>query len=201
MLTLEQFSPKQEDRTLFENFGVTLFQGCILEIKGANGIGKTTLLEEIVKLRETSGIVKFNKHIISTSEWLYNVNYISHKLGLRESQTVWENLKFFASLSGFELALESAIHTLGLSEILSIKISDLSAGMKKRVSLAKLLLKGAPIWVLDEPFAHLDAKHKDVLINMILARAYQNGIVIFTSHEHVDIKNSLILNLGDLNGI
>lgn len=201
MLTLENFSPEQEGKILFEDFGVTLFQGCILEIKGANGIGKTTLLKEIVKLKNTSGIIKFDKRILACDEWLNNVNYIGHKLGLKESNTVEENLSFFASLNGFELALESAVHTLSLEDLLEKKVSALSAGMKKRVSLAKLLLKGSPIWVLDEPFAHLDAKHKDIFINMILARAYQNGIIIFTSHENVEIKNSLVLDLGDLNGV
>lgn len=199
MLTLEKFSPKQEDVTLFENFGVTLFQGSIVEIKGNNGVGKTSLLKEIVKLKDSSGIVKFNKKILDADSWLHNINYIGHKLGLRENKTVYETLAFFASLHGFELALESAVHTLGLNNVLDKKISELSAGVKKRVSLSKLLLKGSPIWILDEPFANLDAAYKDILVNMILARAYQNGIIIFTSHEKIDIKNSLVLNLGDLN--
>ena len=198
MLTLENFSPSQEDKVLFENFGITLFQGSITEIKGCNGSGKTTLLEEIATLKESNGVVKFNKNKINKIDWLHNVNYIGHKLGLKENLTVLENLKFFAALHGFDAAIESAVHTLSLDEFLNVKISELSSGLKKRVALSKLLLKGSPIWLLDEPFINLDDQNKEILTNMILARAYQNGIVVFTSHEEIKISNLLVLNIGDL---
>lgn len=190
MITIDQLSFKRNYNRILSNIGITLFPGACLNIIGNNGSGKSSLLKILAGIYpiKPNTIYHNGKDILQDLlEYKKQINYIGHKHGLKPELSVLDNLMFWASLSGWELALEAAMHTLGLTNLVDSAVYQLSAGWQKKVSLARLLLSPASIWLLDEPFSNLDIEGTDILKNMIIARLNHNGIVIITSHQKLEV--------------
>ena len=126
--------------------------------------------------------------------------YIGHENALIDGMTVEDNLLFWARMNNMELGLEATIHCFGLQKYLDMPVYMLSQGWQKKVSLARLLLSQAKIWLLDEPFANLDKNSVENLVNVILARCKQGGIAVVTSHLNPEFAEANILELADFQG-
>lgn len=185
MLTLNNIDVSFDGDKILSPVSVTLFESCCLNIHGANGTGKTSLLKSILGLNGiNTGMLIYNKQDVSnhSDEYRLMTEYIGHNIGLNDNFSVAENLTLWTDLYGTEMMLPSALYTMQLDQYIDHEVKTLSAGTKKRVALSKLLLSDSPIWFLDEPFANLDSSFKDIMLNMMRARCEQKGIVIFTSH-------------------
>jgi heme exporter protein A len=185
MLTLNNIDVSFDGDKILSPVSFTLFESCCLNIHGANGTGKTSLLKSILGLNGiNTGMLIYNKQDVSnhSDEYRLMTEYIGHNIGLNDNFSVAENLSLWTDLYGTEMMLASALYTMQLEAQVDKKVKTLSAGTKKRVALSKLLLSDSPIWFLDEPFANLDSSFKDIMLNMMRARCEQKGIVIFTSH-------------------
>jgi ABC-2 type transport system ATP-binding protein len=182
-------------QTVLHNIHLKAEESAIYVVLGPNGAGKTTLFRTIAGILEPySGEVRFDgKNIFTTKDVRKRINYLSHYNAIPEEMTVYNALKFYADIEGG--SAEEVLALLNLQELKDKKVSDLSQGQKKRVSIAKVFLRERDLYLLDEPTSNLDpGVSKD--IRDILLRLAKDKIVLYSSHnlyEARDVGTNLIL--------
>jgi ABC-2 type transport system ATP-binding protein len=169
-------------------------ESAIYVVLGQNGAGKTTLFRTIAGILEPySGKVLFNGEDLASSDARKKINYLSHYNAIPEEMTVRGALAFYAKIEGG--SADEVISLLNLEGLKDKKVSDLSQGQKKRVSIAKVFLRERDLYLLDEPTSNLDpAVSKE--IRDILLRLSRDRIVLYSSHnlyEAKDVGTNLIL--------
>ncbi|MGI0100279.1 MAG: heme ABC exporter ATP-binding protein CcmA [Candidatus Micrarchaeaceae archaeon] len=185
-------------KPVLHGISFTAKESSVYVVLGPNGAGKTTLFRTIAGILEPlSGKVMLNgKEIESSKELRSSINYLSHYNALPEEMTVYKALKFYSDMEGGDP--EAAIDLLDLKEFGDKKISDLSQGQKKRVSIAKVFLKERDLYLLDEPTANLDPGLSKEIRDIIL-KLSKDKLVLYSSHnlyEATDIGMNLILIKG-----
>jgi ABC-2 type transport system ATP-binding protein len=170
-------------------------ESAIYVVLGPNGAGKTTLFRTIAGILEPfSGQVLFDgQNVTRSKEIRKRINYLSHYNALPEEMTVYGALKFYADIEGGNP--DEVVSLLNLGELKETKVSDLSQGQKKRVSIAKVFLRERDLYLLDEPTSNLDPGVSKE-IRDILLRLAKNKIVLYSSHnlyEARDVGTNLIL--------
>jgi ABC-2 type transport system ATP-binding protein len=170
-------------------------ESAIYVVLGPNGAGKTTLFRTIAGiLQPYSGSVFFDGEDLTRSkEARKRINYLSHYNAIPEEMTVRGALDFYARIEGGKA--EDVISLLGLEELKDKKVSDLSQGQKKRVSIAKVFLRERDLYLLDEPTSNLDPAVSKEIRDMLL-RLSKDKIVLYSSHnlyEAKDVGTNLIL--------
>jgi len=170
-------------------------ESSIYVVLGPNGAGKTTLFRTIAGILEPySGVVRFDGEDLTLSkEARKRINYLSHYNAIPEEMTVSGALNFYARIEGGRV--DEVLSLLNLEELKDKRVSDLSQGQKKRVSIAKVFLRERDMYLLDEPTSNLDpAVSKE--IRDILLRLSKDRIVLYSSHnlyEARDVGTNLIL--------
>jgi ABC-2 type transport system ATP-binding protein len=170
-------------------------ESAIYVVLGPNGAGKTTLFRTIAGILEPySGQVLFDGEDLTRSkDGRKRINYLSHYNAIPEEMTVLGALDFYARIEGG--SADGVLSLLSLEELKDKKVSDLSQGQKKRVSIAKVFLRERDLYLLDEPTSSLDpAVSKE--IRDILLRLSRDRIVLYSSHnlyEARDVGTNLIL--------
>ena len=200
MLTCQNLSLANNIGSIFSNLSFSILPASFMAIRGKNGSGKTSLLKMILGLIDhNSGNISWNKINILEDIFLFrqNVCYIGHKNALQLDLTVLDNLKFWCSLRGEKELLKPAIRYFMLDDVLDIKISLLSEGLKRRIELTKLLLYRTNLWLLDEPEVNLDNFSRDLLTNLIKIRVKEGGIVMMATHNFNELKEECCLNIED----
>lgn len=203
-LTADQLALIRGERLLFKQCSFTLENGEVLQIRGPNGAGKTSLLRVVCGvLEQDSGDIYWNDCSLhqSRSQFYESSIYIGHSLGIKERLTVLENLTFYGQLRSQppRIPYSEAIAQVGLAGFEDEYAGYLSQGQKRRVSLARLLLEPAALWILDEPFVALDTEGQAWLADLIDEQVNSGGGVIFTSHQPVNLRaEPAILDLGAL---
>ena len=185
------------NKLLFKNLNFKLNNKELLVIKGANGSGKTTLLKILSGLlKPISGSIIVNKKDMNLlkDEYFKYFEYIGHENAIKTALTVRENLNFYLKIKR-NLAtknFEKAIKIFNLKNLLDIKIENLSAGEKRRISLSRLILSNSKIWFLDEPTNGLDKINTVNFFKILKQHLQLNGLAIVASHDDVKIKNKNI---------
>jgi ABC-2 type transport system ATP-binding protein len=164
-------------------------------VLGPNGAGKTTLFRTIAGILEPySGRVLFDgEDITQSKDARKRINYLSHYNAIPEEMTVRNALDFYARIEGGDAS--EVVSLLNLDELKDKKVSDLSQGQKKRVSIAKIFLRERDLYLLDEPTSNLDPGVSKE-IRDILLRLSKDRIVLYSSHnlyEARDLGTNLIL--------
>ncbi|WP_018983533.1 cytochrome c biogenesis heme-transporting ATPase CcmA [Salinimonas chungwhensis] len=185
-LVATELSCTKRDRVLFESLSVTLKPGHWLHVRGPNGAGKTSLLRILAGLSQPdSGQVQWNNHSLD-NRYAAALVYHSHKPGLSSSINALDNLKFWCAQHNITVSDDTIFDILAhlaLVGMEDVPVRLLSAGQQRRVALARLWLKPASVWILDEPFTALDTFG----IKIIEARCQwfvkQGGAIIMTSHQ------------------
>lgn len=201
MLTATDLACSRGERTLFEDLGFRLGRGEWLHVKGENGVGKTTLLRTLVGLSPPDrGDVRWRGTDTRDRPCDYRraFVYLGHQTGLKEELTPLENLRLALALDGFgsdDDSLLDALQRLGLQGREHLAAGHLSAGQKRRVLLARLLLRPADLWVLDEPFSSLDKAAVDMLCELIADHLDCGGVAVLTSHQPVPVNGGHELTL------
>ena len=157
VLRAEQLFCERDDRVLFRELSFSARAGEVIQIKGSNGSGKTTLLRVICGLNDNyHGTLKwFNEPIEDNQDDFYSsLIYLGHQVGVNKVLTPVENLRWSVGLreNVTSDSIYQALAEIGLRGFEDSQCFSLSAGQQQRVSLSKLLLGTAIIWVLDEPF-------------------------------------------------
>lgn len=201
MLTLNNITCEKGGRVLFENLGFTVGDCCLVAIRGANGCGKTTLLNVIAGLQKPAKgqILYANEDVLGEhyEEYCSIIQYIGHKNSMKPYLTVEENMNYWASLRGNEVVVPAAMRYFALDYVKDVLFSRLSAGWKRRVALSRLMLWKSEIWLLDEPFTNLDEETKTKTAGLITARLEQGGSVIIATHENIPVDNVREINLEE----
>jgi ABC-2 type transport system ATP-binding protein len=181
-------------KPVLHSISFTAKESSVYVVLGPNGAGKTTLFRTIAGILEPlSGEILLDGRRIGSSELRGSINYLSHYNALPEEMTVYNALRFYADMEGGDP--EKVIDLLGLKELRNKRISDLSQGQKKRVSIAKVFLVERDLYLLDEPTANLDPALSKEIRDLIL-KLSKNKLVLYSSHnlyEASDIGTNLIL--------
>jgi len=188
-------------RLILKDTSFKVSSGKSLLISGQNGTGKTTLLRII------AGFLQFQTGELSlkgreqTQEDLsigQCAHYIGHQNAIKNAMSVRENLFFWAEYLGGDSSfshLEMCLERVGLGHAIEFSASILSAGQKRRLNLARLLVAPRPIWLLDEPSSALDKEGEKILNTMISEHLKKGGMVIASSHENFGVKFNKELKL------
>ncbi|MFC7704079.1 heme ABC exporter ATP-binding protein CcmA [Plastorhodobacter daqingensis] len=172
---------------VLEGVSFTLGAGQALILRGPNGIGKTTLLRTLAGLQPP---LKGNMTMPPEA-----MAYAAHADGLKATLSVRENLSFWARIYGTN-AVDTALATMNLSDLAGRQARNLSAGQKRRLGLARLLVTGRPIWVLDEPTVSLDAASVALFAGVIRAHLAQGGAALIATHIDLGLPEAGVLDLG-----
>jgi heme exporter protein A len=178
-------------RVLFREMSFAVEAGRAVALEGVNGSGKTSLLRMIAGfLAPAAGTIRLrtdSSEVSDPEERGKLVGWLGHHDGVKPQMTVCETLRFFAQLYRGEGNIDEAIQAVGLSRLADLPGQYLSAGQKKRVALARLLVCRRPLWLLDEPLASLDAAGKKIAAAIITAHCAAGGIAVVATHEALGI--------------
>lgn len=185
LLTLTNVDVQRGDFVLCQDVSLLLESGDICHLIGENGLGKTTLLNQI------AGLIPTQKGTITKESLLY----ISHQLGISKDLTVAQNLRFLLSLYGVDgddKTVDFALDAVGLYGLGDTSSVQLSAGQTRRISLAQLFVftpAHTPIWLLDEPLTALDVAMVAKIETRLQTFAQAGGAVLTTSHQAIQGTN------------
>ncbi|MFY0596129.1 MAG: heme ABC exporter ATP-binding protein CcmA [Cognatishimia sp.] len=172
-LTVENLTVARGGLPLLAGVSFSISAGEALILRGPNGSGKTTLLRTIAGLQPAvAGVVHCDDDAIA---------YAAHSDGLKASLTVTENLQFWADVFGTSNIVE-ALERFDLKTLEDRPAHALSAGQKRRLGLARLLVTGRPIWVLDEPTVSLDQASVAQFAQNVKAHLAEGGMALIATH-------------------
>ena len=172
-----------------------------MQIQGSNGSGKTTLMRILCGLNDSyRGSINWYGQTIAeqAANFFSSLLYIGHRVGVSKVLTPIENLRWSCSLKQ-AVSDEEIMHALkevGLRGFEESACYTLSAGQQQRVSLARLIISPARLWVLDEPFTTLDARGVTQLEEILQAQSQRNCSVLLTTHHSLSIPALTTLSLG-----
>ena len=179
------------ERCLFKDLSFALNPGELLLLEGPNGSGKTSLLRAIGGLLELeSGQIDWNDEPVSKERQYFqnSMVWMSHKVGLKADLTLVENLQYEAKLRPqADLGFEDVVKRLGLGRLKRLPLRSLSAGQQRRVSLARMLLSSAPLWMMDEPVSNLDSDGRVLTRTLLKEHLEAGGMAIVAAHQDIDI--------------
>lgn len=194
MLEARNLEAVRGGATLFSGLAFTLRPGALLRVTGANGSGKTSLLRVLCGLSQpNAGQVCWNGESIRAlgEDYRKQLAYVGHANALKDELTVTENLEAICALAGLDAAparVQAAIGQFGLAGRERLPVKLLSQGQRRRAALARLALsEAAPLWILDEPFAALDADAVERVQSAAGAHLARGGMVVLTTHQEARI--------------
>jgi heme exporter protein A len=190
----------RQDIILFQDINFRLNAGDILQIDGVNGSGKTSMIRIMAGLiKPTAGEVYWRGTAISDCRYEYQreISYIGHLNGIKEGLTSLENMRVARDLASNNDAIHfsNLLERMGLAGMDEVYVNAMSAGQRRRLALTRLLIDRKKLWLLDEPFTSLDAEGKATIEQMIIEHSNAGGIIIFATHQPLEIKNCTLLRI------
>lgn len=196
-LRAEDLTCIRGERKVFAGVGFSLGGGEVLTVTGANGAGKSSLLRLIAGLLRLSGghlTLDGGNPDLNLAE---QTHYLGHQDALKTSLTTLENLRFWHRyLGGDGGTVESALDAVGLDGLAGLPASYLSAGQRRRLSIARLVAVKRPIWLLDEPTSALDKAGQAQLAALMREHLAGGGLIVAATHGPIGITAAHELHLG-----
>ena len=193
MLEAAGLDCERSGRTLFRDLTFSVARGDLVRVAGPNGSGKTSLLRILCGLlAPTQGEVRWRGTPIwrLAEEYSRDLVYIGHASALKDELTPYENLDIACRLAGVQVHREALAWALGALAVPDLPVRKLSQGQRRRGALARLLLsEGVPLWLLDEPFAALDAAAAGYAEELITRHLKAGGSVIYTTHQQAALDS------------
>lgn len=192
LIRTEDLCFERDEIKVIDRVNLELNSGDLLQVEGSNGSGKTTLLRLLTTaLKPTSGRILYQEKKLSDCRYEYcsNIIFIGHQIALKERLTPVENLNWLSPKGLTEDSIDKALDLVGLRDCVTAPSWRLSAGQKRRVALARLIVSNAKIWFLDEPFTAIDTQGIGLIKQLIDDHVAKDGAVVFSTHQSVDMKN------------
>lgn len=201
MLLINNLSFSRNSKIIFENLNLSLSNRSITQIRGKNGSGKTTLLQVILNFLEykTGEIFWEGKNIKKNIFNFYNhTTFIMDHNTCTRRMSVLDNINFWSGLSSSKLTkneIALLLETFNLQNYHNTKTMYLSSGEIKKLELLRLILEQKKLWILDEPYNHLDDVSIKILNQTFIDHINKDGIILFTSHLNPNINNLEVVDL------
>ncbi|MDO8466076.1 MAG: cytochrome c biogenesis heme-transporting ATPase CcmA [Gallionella sp.] len=202
MLEVSNLACSRGDHRLFSGLSFALHPGQIMQVQGANGSGKTSLLRMlcgfIIPDEGTIAWCGENAHNLD-EDYCAELLYLGHLNAVKDELSALENLRISAGLSGIELGEKEALAALrrmGLRGRERLPAKVLSQGQRRRVALARLLTSDARLWILDEPLTALDVGAVALIQELVAEHLARQGMVIFTTHQPLQVAGVEMRNLS-----
>lgn len=189
MLEVRDLAIARGGIAVLERLSFRVGPGQALVLRGPNGCGKTTLLRTLSGLQPP-----LDGQVTLAAD---SLAYASHADGLKPTLSVTENLMFWAAVFGTgRAAVETAIDRMNLRPLAARAAQNLSAGQKRRLGLARMMLTGRPVWALDEPTVSLDAASVALFAAMVRAHLENGGAAVIATHIDLGLAEAEILDLA-----
>ncbi len=192
-------------REVFAGVNFAVSSGEALTVTGRNGAGKSSLLRTLVglvRLAAGSLTLEGGDPELSVAE---QAHYLGHQDAMKGSLSVAENLQFWADYLGTGQknqknqtgTIDEPLEAVGLAGLAALPAAYLSAGQRRRLSIARLIAVPRPIWLLDEPASTLDAAAVERLADLMRAHLAAGGLIVAASHGAIGLESTQELRLGD----
>jgi heme exporter protein A len=186
-------------RDVFAGVSFTLASGEALLVTGRNGAGKSSLLRTVVGLvRIAQGklVLEGGDPELTIAE---QAHYLGHQDALKPSLSIAENLRFWTGfLGGAAMDLHHCLDVVGLNELADLPAAYLSAGQRRRLSIARLIAVKRSIWLLDEPTSTLDVSAQQRLTDLMRAHLEEGGLIVAATHGSIGLEGTRELRLDRL---
>jgi heme exporter protein A len=191
-LSVDKIHVWRGDRHVLQGVSTQVRPGELLHVSGPNGTGKTTLLRVVSGLlRPEQGSVTWGGQSIVSHRTDYQaaLAYAAHEPALKGDLTALENLRFSVGLKRRSSAAElhGALERTGVSACADLPARVLSAGQRRRVSLARVVAMQASVWLLDEPYANLDAAGSELVSGLLQAHVAAGGLALVVAHRELTL--------------
>lgn len=194
-LNAKELACERGGRIVFRNVALSLKPGQLMQLTGPNGSGKSSLLRLIAGLNEAqAGVIALEGGDAELTIG-QQAHYIAHQEAVKTALTVHENLAFWRDFMGGG-DVEEALAAFDLTRLSSYPAGLLSAGQKRRLALARLLLAPRVLWLLDEPTVGLDTASLARLAKVMAAQLDRGGMIIAATHVPLGREPDLRLDLG-----
>jgi len=184
-------------RTVFAGLSFAVAGGEALLLTGRNGAGKSSLLRMIAGLVHVASgtlVLTGGEGEATIAE---QAHYLGHQDALKPSLSVSENLAFWvAYLGGARAAVPAALDAVGLRPLAGLPAAYLSAGQRRRLSIARLAAVERPVWLLDEPTSALDAPSQERLAGLMRGHLGKGGLIVAATHGPIGLEGARELRLG-----
>lgn len=193
MLEISKLACARGEHLLFSDLSFSLSAGELLQVQGANGSGKTSLLRTLCGfIMPAAGEIRWRGQNIREleEEYFAEMIYLGHLNAIKDELNALENLRISAGLAGCPVDDKHAIAALrrmGLRGRETLPVKVLSQGQRRRVALARLLLGNFPLWILDEPLTALDVSAVGLMQELIGEHLANGGMVIYTTHQPLQV--------------
>jgi len=184
LLAVRGLAFSRNDAPVFGPLDFHVNRGEALLVQGGNGAGKTTLLRVLAGLlRADAGRVLLEGEAADSLRRAHTIAYLGHLPAFKADLSAAQNLRFLSDLHGARaVPLAEAMALVGLAGYEDTPARQLSAGQKKRLSLARIWLSPATLWLLDEPYANLDLDGIELVNRMVRAHLDAGGAALVTTH-------------------
>ena len=195
MLLVNNLSFFRNETKIFEDLNLSLSNKKIIQIKGRNGSGKTTFLKVVLNILEPSSgeIIWKGKNIKKNIFEFYNqTTFIMDNNTSTRELSVENNINFWKGISSSKLNSDKIfklLKKLDIEKYYKTKAMYLSSGERKKLELLRLILEQKKLWILDEPFNHLDDLSIEILNQTFLDHLNNDGMILFASHFNPMINN------------
>jgi len=186
-------------REVFTGLTFSVSGGEALVVTGRNGAGKSSLLRVIAGLVHLAeGVLELEGAEPDTTI-AEQAHYVGHQDAVKPSLTVGENLQFWARfLGGVDLPIDLALQAVDLAPLINLPAAYLSAGQRRRLSIARLVAVPRPLWLLDEPTSALDAPSQNRLAELMRSHLAGGGMIVAAAHGPIGLERPRELQIGPL---
>ena len=196
-LSADNLACTRGGRIVFAGLSFTVSGGEALVVTGRNGAGKSSLLRLIAGLvHRSAGRLELSGGEAEAT-LPEQAHYLGHQDALKPSLSVGENLRFWAEfLGGDRAAVQPALDAVGLAPLEGLPAAYLSAGQRRRLSIARLVAVKRPIWLLDEPTSALDAQSQGRLAELMRGHLAGGGMIIAAAHGPIGLDAPCEMRVG-----